>query len=92
LLTIGPILGTSAENTGWLLGRYVPWREQNPRALCALTCIGTVGDTVVSDVRWLVVGCALAFSLASRNLRSEPIEVDKGPSTQPTDATSFVEG
>ncbi len=73
-----------------LFGRNIPWREQNPHALCALTCIGNVCDTVVSDVRWLVVGCALAFSLASRNLRSEPIEVEKGPSTQPINATSFV--
>ncbi len=75
-----------------MVGTYVPWREQNPRALCALTCIGSVHNTVVSDVRWLVVGCALAFSLASRNSRFEPIEVEKGPSTQLIDATSFIEG
>jgi hypothetical protein len=30
----------------FLVGTY-PWREQNPRALCALTCIGTVGDTFI---------------------------------------------
>ncbi len=65
--------------------------ETKPCALCACTCIGTVGDMVVSGVRWLVVGCALAFSLASRNSRSEPIKVEKGPSTQHIDATSFVE-
>jgi hypothetical protein len=73
-----------------LFGRYVPWREQNSHALCALTCVETVGNTVVSDVRWLVVGCALAFSLALRNSRSEPIKVEKGPSTQPINATNLV--
>ncbi len=50
-----------------VFGRHVPWWEQNPRVLCALTCVGTVSDTVLSDVMWLVVGCFLAFSLASRN-------------------------
>ncbi len=60
--------------------------------LCALTCVGTVCNTVVSDVRWLVVGCALAFSLASRNSRSDLIKVEKGPSTQPIDAASSIEG
>jgi hypothetical protein len=67
--------------------------------LCALTCIGTVSDTFIEliDKRKLklsqiVVGCALAFPLASRNLRSEPRQVEKGPSTQPIDATSFIEG
>ena len=64
----------------------------NPRVLGALTCAGTVCSTVVSDVRWLAVGCALAFSLASRNLRSKPIKVEKGPSTQPINATSFIVG
>ncbi len=46
----------------------------------------------MSGVKWLVVGGALASLLASRNLRSEPRKVEKGPSTQPIDATSFVEG
>jgi hypothetical protein len=40
----------------------------------------------------VVVGCALAFLLASRNSRSKPRQVEKGTSTQPIDATSFVEG
>jgi hypothetical protein len=75
-----------------LFGRYVPWWEQNPCAFCSLTCIGTGRDTVVSDVRWLVVGCTLAFSLAARNSRSELIKVEKRPSTQPINAMSFDEG
>ncbi len=43
-----------------VFGRCVPWQEQNPCALCALTCVGTVCDTVVSDVRWLVIWVVLA--------------------------------
>jgi hypothetical protein len=46
----------------------------------------------VAGVRWLVVGCALTFPLiASRNSRSELPKVENGPSTEPIDATSFVE-
>ncbi len=37
----------------------------------------------MSGVRWLVVGCALAFSLASRNSRSELRKVEKGPLLSP---------
>ncbi len=40
-----------------------------------------------------MVSCGLCspISLASRNLRSEPREVEKGPSTQPINAASFFE-
>ena len=30
----------------FLVSTY-PWREQNPRALCALICVGTVGYTFI---------------------------------------------
>ena len=53
--------------TFWL-GMY-PWRKHNLRALCALTCVGTVSNNFIELIeKWtlklcqvVVVGCALAF-------------------------------
>jgi hypothetical protein len=83
-----------------LFGRYITIAEtQSMCVLCALTCIGTVTDTFIeliekrkSKLCQVVVGCALAFSLAIRNSRPEPGQVEKGPSTQPINATSLIEG
>ncbi len=66
-----------------------------------LTCVATVCDTFIELIekqesklcQVSVISCGLCFciSLASKKMRSEPREVEKGLSTQPIDATSFLE-
>ncbi len=81
---------TKTRRLYFLVGTY-PWQKHNPHALCALTCTGTVSDTFIELIEmWksklcqVVVGCALAFPLATRNSSSEPPQVKRGPLLSPS--------
>jgi hypothetical protein len=76
-----------------LFGRYLPMAETQSMCIVCLHVRRKFSDTFIELIEKRKSKlCRVCISLAPRNSRSELRQVEKGPSTQPIDATSFIDG